>query len=1232
MAINLDTLQKDEELIKSKKRDIKPRENGIHNEVREYSDSTSYLGYLTDGIASAVLEGPLRAVNEFDKVMNRHIFNVGYVQIENKEGEFDLGYITPNEVEANNYELLNQRLAPQIYKPDTGLGEFSAEMSKFIIGFIGPNKYLKGVGLGGTIVKAGLRGMTAGAVADLTMFDPHEGNLSNLLIELDNPLLNNRVTQFLGIDTDYNPVTQFLAIDEDDTDAEGRLKLMLEGLLLGGVLEVMMGLRAMRNARKANNVKAKEKIIKEQASDPIADILNGTRSKNTRRRIAENNGHIDPKVAEEINIKKGTTHEQVEGLMDKLFNTASFTTKAAMRAIDDVIELFTKEELDHLVDGVLTDKAAKSLAKVLSEEPETVIKGMGKTTDETSTLSIKILAAKSILQRLGSQLSTLSSQHNKEFVNTGNINKKSGLRYEASSKEINKLLNVIKHVSYNLKRQIKDAATATQKGGVEMAATDSKIINVNKIDDLIDFADGDIDYLAKAIAESDDIDQVIKIANNGKWLKATQSLYINNLLSSYWTQGVNMLMNAYTAIGMPGARILGGTTLGLYQSLKGNSKGAAEYYRAAELGMAQFKGMLFNSKGMWKEIWKSLKSGDPTLDRKVRTQDYLEHGPKSKGSPISGEALELDGLPGTIADWFGNFVQLPSRALVTGDEFFKQLNYRGSVYSNALDLAFKRNIDLTSKKGKKFFQDILDGAITPNGKANVDSVLYKKLYQDSLDMAREATFQLPLKGNDARFAYRLPVIGKLFAKEGKSMGENIEDLLGNAPGFRFLMPFVRTPTNLWRQSVEYTPILGMYTKRMDALYRSGPQGRADVMGRQMIGTSMVFVAWDYMNQTEIIDSGNGKESVLPKMTGAGPKDYATRKLWLAAGWQPYSILVKATREVNKGSKEKPEWVDEDYWAYRQYNRMDPRFFHWGIMADMIEVSKFNPQYDAVSMDMAGALITSIVKNIGDKSYTKGVGDLMQLLEDPSENKFSLFMGKQVSNFAPYNTFAKQFKLEAKDFRSFSDRVFDSLHIADLEPKRDFVGKPITRAATTIYTNESFISSLIQAPWLIGRESELDSSWWKMHIMALSRDGNLSLSPPTQYMRGKQIDLASYVQKNSKGKDQTALDYWREQMGTLKRGNRKTLEEALESLVLSKGYEKSKTGTELDEGKKETKIEKEYNKYKKAAFKLTLKKYPQLAADLKAIKKVTRSEKRSSNNPEETIPGVKGSTLDRLIVY
>ena len=64
-----------------------------------------------------------------------------------------------------------------------------------------------------------------------------------------------------------------------------------------------------------------------------------------------------------------------------------------MRAIDDVIELFTKEELDHLVDGVLTDKAAKSLAKVLSEEPETVIKGMGKTTDDLDNLRMNIFSS-----------------------------------------------------------------------------------------------------------------------------------------------------------------------------------------------------------------------------------------------------------------------------------------------------------------------------------------------------------------------------------------------------------------------------------------------------------------------------------------------------------------------------------------------------------------------------------------------------------------------------------------------------------------------------------------------------------------------------------------------------------------------------------------------------------------------------------------------------------------------
>ena len=42
-----------------------------------------------------------------------------------------------------------------------------------------------------------------------------------MLVEFDSPVLN-------------NAVTQYLATDEDDTEMEGRLKNVLEGIVIGG--------------------------------------------------------------------------------------------------------------------------------------------------------------------------------------------------------------------------------------------------------------------------------------------------------------------------------------------------------------------------------------------------------------------------------------------------------------------------------------------------------------------------------------------------------------------------------------------------------------------------------------------------------------------------------------------------------------------------------------------------------------------------------------------------------------------------------------------------------------------------------------------------------------------------------------------------------------------------------------------------------------------------------------
>ena len=54
---------------------------------------------------------------------------------------------------------------------------------------------------------------------------------------------------------------------------------------------------------------------------------------------------------------------------------------------------------------------------------------------------------------------------------------------------------------------------------------------------------------------------------------------------------------------------------------------------------------------------------------------------------------------------------------------------------------------------------------------------FKSLYKDALYTARENTFQLELKGNDVKFAHRLPLIGSQFNPKGKSWGETVETVV-----------------------------------------------------------------------------------------------------------------------------------------------------------------------------------------------------------------------------------------------------------------------------------------------------------------------------------------------------------------------------------------------------------------------------------------------------------------------
>ena len=117
-------------------------------------------------------------------------------------------------------------------RPGGTAGQITEGVTQFLVGFIPAVRAVRLVGAARAVGTTGTY-MAAGAIADATVFDPHEQRLANLVQQY--PQLR-------------NPITEYLASDPNDSAAEGRLKNALEGLVFGAVLDrFVAGLRVMRS-------------------------------------------------------------------------------------------------------------------------------------------------------------------------------------------------------------------------------------------------------------------------------------------------------------------------------------------------------------------------------------------------------------------------------------------------------------------------------------------------------------------------------------------------------------------------------------------------------------------------------------------------------------------------------------------------------------------------------------------------------------------------------------------------------------------------------------------------------------------------------------------------------------------------------------------------------------------------------------------------------------------------
>jgi len=1109
---------------------IQPKQSGLVKDPKE--EDFGFWRTVGD-MTLSIPQGVVNAVEEQGDFLDENIISLGGIEFGDKDGklsfkDFIPQYVSPKRWKEQKYS--EQRQLPLFYKPKTLGGNITEGVSRFITGFYTPSKILKGVGLSGGFIATGLRGLSAGAVSDLTVFDPNEGRLSDMLVEFDSPLLN-------------NAVTQYLATDEEDTEMEGRLKNVLEGMLIGGPLEILFGIKAFKKAKATQNIDEKNAIYKE-AGEAIKEVQAGNKTAPiVRKTIVDGNPAINvDELTKEFKIGEKTAKADSESFIKKILNTKSFrNAEHVLKTIDDAAEQFDDATKNFLENDVLRNDIAEELAKTLAREKDEILKALPKQTEAAKQGTVRMLASKMVLQEIARNLQETSIKYIKQFGD----NEK--LWTKEARQEIANYTRLIQDVTYSLKEQIRGAARVTQAGRVQVGAVGGKVIDAEKAAEFVRLYNSNPIILARKFA-SGSLDEVIQNAGKTKYQKTIEvfnSAYINSLLSGVFTQAVNLKSGLYEALIRPMEQVIGGAI--------------ARDKKSIQLGFAQYRGMISSFRDTWKAVGIALRQGDAVLDPLARTQDNLQIVNGKAVRPISAANLGFNGRVGTAVDWIGRVIELPSRLLITSDEFLKQINYRGRLLSNALENTMELGLDITSKEGKKNIERILKEGFDANGLANIKN---NPINEKALQYARESTFTNSLTNGSYL-----------------NWGSKIENFLRQSPEFRFIMPFNRTPTNLWRHFSTRIPGFGLLTRQNQELWNSGDRrARAEVLGRQALGFAGTMYALDVA--LEYIQTKDGMR--LPKLTGNGPANFDIKKQWLSLGWQPYSIA----KQNSDGSV-----------TYVQYNRMDPRFYVLGIMADLKEnIANINDEDKA---DIFGSAFLTVFKNATNKTYLRGLSDVFEVLAEPTPKNISQFFGGVVGNLIPFVSFRSQGipgildpDKEALETRSFIDQVIAKTPFAKgyLETKRDILtGDPIEKKPTGLVINPDGIASFsfwFMGPTMVGKESDVKQDPTAYEVARLK----LTLSAPET--KKFKVDLTEFKKGN-----QTAYDYWLEQIGKAKDFDGTTLKQKLENTFKTSQYKSAKEGDETFDGGKEYIVKRIFEGYKKLAYSNMLQKYPEVRKEI-----------------------------------
>ena len=569
-----------------------------------------------------------------------------------------------------------------------------------------------------------------------------------------------------------------------------------------------------------------------------------------------------------------------------------------------------------------------------------------------------------------------------------------------------------------------------------------------KVDDLIKMAeDGDFRTLRPIIrkinlaaSNPEAFQNLVKNGYRQGFFQITNEVFINSILSSPVTHQVNMLATGLNSLSRPLTLALG-------------AKDGITRQRAVKETIYALQA-ISDSLALAK---KSFRYDTNILDRGSQIVDF--------------ERTSLEGRNGIIR-FIGAMYRLPSRFLMAEDEFFKQLNFRAFAKAEIWEegtRAGKTGVQLQKFMDRRFKQ--ITDLVMNESKTGKYSEKTLDLYRRARQFSAQSTFTEQLA-------------------EG-SLTKGIQTIVNEHPLLRQVLPFIRTPANIIKQTAQMTPflkeaenipVLGnalknmkFYQEHVAELTSDNLAVAARARGKAVVGG----ILW--ASAGTLAMAGNNPNAGVA-ITGGGSPNYKINKQLMDTGWQPYSFrFLISEKESEKYAKTGKAYevinIDQDTkyvrgadgklkYKYMSYKRLDPWANFFSLAADITQLRGFLDPEDTNSDQLVDVAKVALARNLVEKSYLQGITEVVEMFDRP--DGLQRFLARRLAAVTnPYSALGRDLKKAMNTYSSFSDGnvLMDKTAYGNANPLFSVRRYFNELAATSPYYNAELIP---EQNWITGQ--------------------------------------------------------------------------------------------------------------------------------------------------------------------